>query len=215
MFGYQYRQTRNYENLQRVMFAGVGPLGIPPLEPTPAPEGKPEWISFNFMRGDTEPEKHGLHFFIDDYQFIRLWDNPEAYTEKLRRYQAVCTPDFSLYTDFPLAVQQFNHFRKHWLGAYWQMHGLQVIPTICWSDTASFDWCFDGEPKNSCVAVSSVGTQNKEATRKGFLAGYRAMMERLTPTHIIFYGDVPDECEADKPIMTIVPPFTSKWLGTV
>ena len=215
MFGYQYRQTRNYENLQRVMFAGVGPLGIPPLEPTPAPAGDPEWISFNFMRGDAEPEKHGLHFFIDDYQFIRLWDNPEAYTEKLKQYQAVCTPDFSLYTDFPLAVQQFNHFRKHWLGAYWQMHGIQVIPTICWSDTASFEWCFDGEPANSCVAVSSVGTQNKEATRKGFLAGYRAMMERLTPTRIIFYGDVPPECEQDRPIMTVVPPFTSKWLGTV
>lgn len=215
MFGYQYRQTRNYENLQRVMFAGVGPLGIPPLEPTPAPEGKPEWISFNFMRGDAEPEKHGLHFFIDDYQFIRLWDNPDAYLDKLKQYQAVCTPDFSLYTDFPLAVQQFNHFRKHWLGAYWQMHGIQVIPTICWSDMASFDWCFDGEPTNSCVAVSSVGTQNREATRKGFLAGYRAMMERLTPTHIIFYGDVPPECEQDRPIMTVVPPFTSKWLGTV
>lgn len=165
MFGYQYRQTRNYENLQRVMFAGGGPLGIPPLEPTPAPEGKPEWISFNFMRGDAEPEKHGLHFFIDDYQFIRLWDNPDAYLDKLKQYQAVCTPDFSLYTDFPLAVQQFNHFRKHWLGAYWQMHGIQVIPTICWSDTASFDWCFDGEPTNSCVAVSSVAAHRTARQR--------------------------------------------------
>lgn len=215
MFGYQYRQTRNYENLQKAMFAGVGPLGIPALEPASIPEGNPEWISFNFMRGDQEPEKHGLHFFIDDYQFIRLWDNPEAYTEKLKRYRAVCTPDFSLYADFPLAVQQFNHFRKHWLGAYWQMHGITVIPTICWSDEASLSWCFDGEPKNSCVAIGSVGTQNSKATRAGFLLGYRAMMERLTPTHIVFYGDVPKEIEADREIMTVVPPFTSKWLGTV
>ena len=215
MFGYQYRQTRNYENLQRAMFVGTGPLGIPELEPVEYPAGRPEWISFNFMRGDAEPEKHGLHFFIDDYQFIRLWDNPEAYTDKLKRYQAVCTPDFSLYTDFPLAVQQFNHFRKHWLGAYWQMQGVRVIPTICWSDTASFAWCFDGEPTNSCVAIGSVGTQNSKDKREAFLAGYREMMRRLTPAHIILYGDVPPECERDREIMTVVPPFTSKWLGTV
>lgn len=37
MNGFQYRQTRNYENLQRAMFVGVGPLGIPELEPMEAP----------------------------------------------------------------------------------------------------------------------------------------------------------------------------------
>lgn len=215
MLGFQYRSVRNYENLQRAMFEGVGPLGIPELQRGQPPKSDTEWISFNFMRGDKEPHKHAVHFFIDDYQFTRIWDNPDAYTDKLRQYRAVCTPDFSLYTDFPLVVQQFNHYRKHWLGAYWQMHGVNVIPTICWSDEDSFAWCFDGEPKNSCVAVSSVGTQARDDTRQGFLAGYREMMRRLTPTHIVFYGSVPDECESDREIMTVVPAFQNKWLGAI
>lgn len=47
------------------------------------------------------------------------------------------------------------------------------------------------------MAVSSVGTQNSEYSKELFLTGYREMMKRLTPTHIIFYGKVPKECEGN------------------
>ena len=132
------------------------------------------WIGFNYAKGCKNPADTGLHFFVDDYQFTRLWTNPDAYLDLLRRFKAVCTPDFSTYTDFPAAVQILGmpasfktpkiwaHYRKHWLGAYWQMHGIPVIPTISWSDERSFEWCFDGEPVGGAVAVSSVGTQNSE-----------------------------------------------------
>lgn len=50
----------------------------------------------------------------------------------------------------------YNHYRKHWLGAYWQDNGITVIPTISWSDKESFGWCFDGELVGGTVAVSSV-----------------------------------------------------------
>mgnify|MGYP000668335336 CR=1 FL=1 len=108
--------------------------------------GVENWISFNFAKGCEEPERHGVHFFIDDYQFNRVWTSPDVYVEMLGRFQAVCTPDFSTYTDFPKAIQIYNHYRKHWLGAYWQAHGMTVIPTISWSDHDSYEWCFDGEP---------------------------------------------------------------------
>ena len=72
-----------------------------------------------------------------------------------------------------------------------------MVPTIGWSDEASYTWCFDGEPTDSVVAVSSVGTQNSEYSKELFLTGYREMMKRLTPTHIIFYGKVPKECEGN------------------
>ena len=62
-----------------------------------------------------------------------------------RRFRFVCTPDFSMYTDFPLALQINSHYRKHWLGAYWQSKGITVIPTIFWSDERSFEWCFDAD----------------------------------------------------------------------
>jgi hypothetical protein len=72
--------------------------------------------------------------------------------------------------------------------------GVTVYPTICWSDEKSFDWCFDGEPVGGCVAVSSVGTQLRKGAKEAFMLGYDAMLERLKPETIIFYGRPPEGC---------------------
>lgn len=63
-----------------------------------------------------------------------------------------------------------------------------------WSDEQSFEWCFDGEPMGSTVAVSSVGTQASAENKQRFLAGYLEMMKRLCPDTVIFYGSIPKEC---------------------
>ena len=205
-----YRQSRNYENLNKRIFEGVGEFNIPALQS--ALFQVDNWISFNYAKGCEEPDQHGIHFFIDDYQFIRLWKDPDRYIPMLTKFQAVCTPDFSTYTDFPKAIQIYNHYRKHWLGAYWQENGINVIPTISWSDEDSFEWCFDGEPAGGMVAVSSVGTQgNRRATRL-FELGYAEMKKRLAPAKIIMYGSVP-ECAKDDNIVS-VKAFQSKWRET-
>ena len=190
-----YRQGRNYENLNRVIFDGTGNYNIPRLRPIDVVANS--FIGFNYAKSCKAPESKGVHFFIDDYQFVRLWTNPDAYLDLLRRFKCVCTPDFSTYTDFPKAIQIYNHYRKHWLGAFWQMYGINVIPTISWSDKASFDWCFDGEPVGGVVAVSSVGTQMNADARALFMAGYNEMLDRLTPSAILFYGAVPDGCRGN------------------
>ncbi len=201
-----YRQQRHYENLNKAIFTGAGEYGIPVI--AGADYNVDNWISFNYALTCDEPEQHGIHFFIDDYQFIRVWKQPDTYLGMLRKFQAVLTPDFSTYTDFPKAIQVYNHYRKHWLGAYWQLNGIRVIPTISWSDRSSYDWCFTGEPEGATVAVSSVGTQNNIETQRLFLDGYNEMLARLQPSKIIMYGNVPDECHGN-----IVPvrAFQSKW----
>ena len=201
-----YRQIRDYENLNRAIFEGVGEYDIPAIEPD-SPEVD-NWIGFNFAKTCDEPEIHGIHFFIDDYQFVRVWKDPDRYTNMLGKFQAVCTPDFSTYTDFPRAVQIYNHYRKHWLGAYWPEAGIRVIPTISWSDRDSYEWCFTGEPEGYTVAVSSVGTQGSRETRQLFMDGYREMMARLQPSRIVMYGDIPDECQGN---IISVKAFQSKW----
>ena len=191
----QYRQDRNCENLNRAIFDGAGPYGIPVLQPAECDTRN--WISFNYAKTCNASEGHGIHFFIDDYQFQRLWTQPDTYIPMLSKFDALMTPDFSTYTDYPKAIQIYNHYRKHWLGAYWQKHGFTVIPTISWSDESSIDWCFDGEPVGSTVAVSAVGTQMDDKSRGLFRYGYQAMLEVLKPHSIIFYGAVPEECKAD------------------
>ena len=137
----------------------------------------------------------GVHFFLDDYQFFRCWRDPERYTKLLSGFGCVLAPDFSTYVDMPMAAQIYSHYRKHWLGAYWQMHGIRVIPTISWSTPESYEWCFTGEPVGGVVAVSSVGClRDKEATRR-FLQGYDEMARRLDPSWVVFYGLVPRECD--------------------
>ena len=183
-------QARAHDNQEKARFEGVGKYDIPALRPVIL-EGHPEMIGFNFASKYKHPEKVGVHFFLQDYMFIRTWTSPDIYTPMLQRFRFVCSPDFSLYTDHPLAVQIMNHFRKHWLGAYWQAYGMTVIPTICWSDKRSYDFCFDGEPVGGTVAVSSIGTQSERESRRLFADGFEEMLVRLNPKVILFHGEIP------------------------
>lgn len=128
-----------YENLNRRMFDGVGEYGIPQIYPETF-EWECEFIGFNYARGKcSNPEGKAVHFFLDDYQFDALWRNPDRYADKLSKFRYILTPDFSTYTDFPKAIQIYNHYRKHWIGAYLQEYGCKVIPTISWSTPDSYD----------------------------------------------------------------------------
>lgn len=66
-----YRTERNYENLNKGIFPGAGRFDIPILRPELTTAEN--WISFNYAKGCEEPSEHGVHFFVDDYQFNRIW----------------------------------------------------------------------------------------------------------------------------------------------
>ena len=185
--------THNGHNLTLGPFETVGQYSTPVLRPVYIKE-RIDWIRFNHAATKKRRERYGIHFFTDDYLFERVWHDPARYAQFLQQFPAVMTPDFSLFTDYPLPVQIYNHWRKHVLGAYWQSLGIIVVPSICWSDRGSYAWCFDGEPVGGTVAVSSVGTQKNPVARELFLAGYNEMLFRLKPTRIIFFGQVPKEC---------------------
>lgn len=184
---------KRYENAEKQIFDGIGKYDIPMIEPIVVTE-ECEFIGFNYASGCKDRHDKGVHFFIDDYQFERLWRNIDGYVNMLAQFKYVCSPDFSIYTDFPKALQIYNHYRKHWVAAYLQGFGCNVVPTIAWSDKESFEWCFDGEPVGGTVAVSSVGTQRNAECKQRFLEGYEAMCKRLRPANIIFFGNVPPEC---------------------
>lgn len=186
----------NFENLDKFVFPGVGKYNIPQIEPVHSPPNG-EFIPANYAKTAKDPGGKIIHCFVDDYQFVRLWNQPDRYIPMIRKFAGICAPDFSMYTDMPLAMQIYNHYRKHWLAAYWQLHGIKVYPTIGWSTPDSYDWCFDGEPEGGIVAVSSVGTQANKRSKQLFMEGYGEMLRRLRPSKIIFYGAVPEGCSGD------------------
>jgi hypothetical protein len=94
-------------NASRLFDTG-NPLGIPQLRHTPI-SAVPDWLAayrtrirsprFDFSRA-------AVHFFLDDYCFETVWARPERALEHLRKYRILLTPDFSLYADWPLVMQQ-------------------------------------------------------------------------------------------------------------
>lgn len=203
------KKVENILNIGKANFPGVGKYDIPQLEAIHENEiGEiKEWIGFNYVLSDTEPEGKAVHFFIDDYQFQRIWNTPEKYMEKLARYEAVLTPDFSPYSDMPLATQIFNHYRKHWVGKLMQEYGVKVIPTIRASrDERSLDFYLDGEPKGGVVCISSMWTSDDDA-REYFKLEYETMRKTLKPEKIYVYGN---EVEGLKGNIEYIPTFTQK-----
>lgn len=129
-----------------------------------------------------------VHFFLDDYQFERIWQRPDFYIEKLLEFDSALTPDFSLYLDMPIAMQVWNIYRSRLIGQIMQDYGLTVIPTVSWAGEESFDFCFDGLPKNSTLAISTIGVKQNKEQFEIWKNGVTEMIKRLTPKRIVVYG---------------------------
>ena len=144
-------------------------------------------IGFNYAK--TSKEKNvGIHFYVDDYQFERVWNAPEKYIDVLAEYDCILSPDFSLYMDMPMPMKIWNVYRSRQIGAYYQSKGIKVIPTISWAEPETFEFCFQGIPKGSVVSVSTIGVkQNKEALQI-WEDGMREMINTIEPSAIIVYG---------------------------
>lgn len=181
-----YKQSLNIQNFQLGHFEGRGIYDFPAIAGTTAIKIPDGFIGFGERIKDYAT--HGCHFFLDDYRIQRVWNNPLKYVEMLRRYAFVLSPDFSLYVDYPVALSIYNNYRKNWCARFWQENGIQVIPTIRWMYEDSYDWCFDGAPVHSVVAVSSCGICNDVKMIDMFLKGYNRMIEVLEPTQILWFG---------------------------
>lgn len=187
-YGAERLKTDRAYNLDIVSRADCGRDGFPKL---PKTDAKPvELQGFNYAKSTPNEQKRGkgCHFFIDDYQFERLWSQPSAYLEALRGYDCVLTPDFSLYMDMPDAMQQWNRYRSAALGRYWAENGLTVVPTLSWAQRSSYRFCFKGIPKHSTVATSTVGVARDRDAQKVWHDGMREAMRRLEPSRVLLHG---------------------------
>ena len=144
-------------------------------------------INFNEVLTSSDA-KAGVHFFIDDYRFERIWNQPDRYIEILKRFDCAFTPDFSLYRDMPLAMKIWNIYRSLLIGQMCQKAGIIVIPTMSWAGPETFDFCFDGIERGGTVAVSSVGVMRDPEALEIFKDGMYKMLEACEPRTVIFYG---------------------------
>lgn len=171
------------------IFPSNNEYGIPDLEPSEITSIPDALVPYNIrVRSQLGYKGLGIHFFLDDYRFEQAWIKPEVGLERVKAAEVALTPDFSLYSDMPKAIQIYNTYRNRWLGKFWQERGIKVIPTLSWSDRESFKFCFLGIPEKTVVAVSTVSI-NKGIT-KNFLDGFACAVGRLNPSKVLCYGKV-------------------------
>ena len=147
-------------------------------------------IGFNYVKSwKGSREGLGVHFFLDDYQFERIWRNPYENIERLRGFSCVLVPDFSTYCDMPMAMQIWNIYRMRLIGQMMQDAGLNVIPIIRTLGDDTIDWCLEGIEPGGVYANSTVGIVRTDNDFKEMCYREMSAVKRiLKPECIVFYG---------------------------
>lgn len=162
-----------------------GEFQMPMLEPcNHIPD---RWIGFNYAMNTTDYDA-GIHFYLDDYQFERVWASPERYINILANFDCVMTPSYSVYMDMAEPLKIWNVFRSRLLGQMMQDAGLKVIPIVYWADERSYKYCFDGLPEKSTLSVYTVGIKDAEVWEL-WKAGMDELIRRKSPKQLLLYGN--------------------------
>ena len=133
-----------------------------------------------------------IHFYEDDYQFERLWRDPEKYLELFKKYKGVILPDFSVYRDMPFAMQLWNIYRSRAIGTWLQKNNVKIIPNIRYGDRRTWRICCEGISKGGTIAIGSHGTIKNVIDRQYFSEGLNYVVKILSPQNIVVYGTTPD-----------------------
>lgn len=130
----------------------------------------------------------GVHCYLYDYKIEPTWHSPSLVIPCLRQYSCVLAPDFSLFVDMPRAINVWNVYRNRWVSSFWQRENIKLIPSASWGNADSFDYCFDGLPENSTIAIghSAIGKDRDE--NRLYRLGVETLIERKHPTRLVVYG---------------------------
>ena len=164
----------------------VGKYRLPQLEGTQdIPENV---ISFNERKKLTVNSNCWIDFFIDDVLFECFWNSPDRYLNILKKAKGIITTDYSMLPELLPGNNIWNCTRNRIMAYYLQQKGFNIIPVASWCNEDDFEWCFDGLPRNSSIAISSNGSMSTLYGKRMLLKGIEAMNQRLNPTHIIVCG---------------------------
>ena len=147
-------------------------------------------IPFNYVKSIIDKNKESefnkyVHFFLDDYQFERIWHDPHKYIDLISNFAGAIMPDFSTYDNMPKAMKIWNMYRAKLISQIMQDYGMNVIPLIRGSE----DFYLDGFEQGGIVALSTVGIFGSVEMRAKWSDGLDAAFDKLRPEGILLYGE--------------------------
>ena len=168
-----------------------GPYQIPILKPTTLPNCPEAMASFCRQPPLIRRQRTLLHGFVDDPKLLPLLKAPKKFLEQFATYFAVTTPDFSICTEMPLQDRIRSTWSSRAIGAYFQQHGLQVVPNIRWAHLSDLEYILDGLSTGGTIVLSTQGLLREQSLRKTFKAGAEIVLHQLEPEQVIIYGQLP------------------------
>ncbi|SEQ44018.1 protein of unknown function [Lachnospiraceae bacterium RM5] len=139
-----------------------------------------------------------INWYIDDYKFDNsrgIWHDYRSVLNIIKHFAGAITPDFSTYQDFPYPIKIQATYRMRTYGYWLGKQGVNVINNVRWGTSETYDYCFEGIPKNSIVSIGTVGGgPRKLIDRKRFEDGLYKMVEVLKPHTILVYGSAKGKC---------------------
>ncbi len=154
----------------------------------------------------------GIHFFEDDYKFSQpIWNRLDQTTYAFRNRPYLFTPDYSLYVGPLISLNITSIFKSRFAGAFWNLCGYKVIPTASWGDADSFEYCFDGLPMRSIIAVCGTGICGHNGSIELWHTGLKELETRLNPILIIIYGETREVPGINTPVKFIKPYSKAKF----
>lgn len=138
-------------------------------------------------------------FYELDCLFIRFWNNPHKYLDKIKKFNGVISCDFSMYVNMPLVMQKYHVYMGRALANWLIDNGVKVIPNVRLGDERTYSFAFDGLYKGDVIAIGTIGTIKNLEEKKIVVNAIKKTIEILEPRDIIIYGSLPSEIKNNYP----------------
>jgi hypothetical protein len=142
---------------------------------------------------NTKDFNQAVHFYEPDYKIEPFGNNPRRYLQRLKKFKAVITPDFSVYRDMPLVVQRHQTYLNRAFGFWLQKNGVPIIPNVRYGDERTYSFCFEGIPQNSVISIGTHGSIKRKEDIAYHIKGIVETIKQLKPNAILIYGAIVNE----------------------
>lgn len=167
-----------------------GPLGMPLVRRTQSVPKR--LVAFDeALRSDRFDA--WVHFYENDDKFVRLARHPWKYLDKLKRFEGVIMPDFTVFwgPDLHLQIQSMSLNRT--LASWLQRNGVDVIANPRWGMPDTFNWAFSAIEPGGVCAIGTDGCMRNPRERHVFSQGVPELIKRLEPAGVVVYGSLHDD----------------------
>ena len=190
----------------------VGKYHFPQVRPSlSVPDSMP--LPFNYITSAKDIANKWFHFFIRDNDFERVWRNFWKYEKYIKAAKGLISTDFSLYRDEDEDLLIRNCYRNRVMACAMQKINDNIIPTAGFAGENTWDWCFDGLPHHSSVAITTNGTLSDPEARRLFVGGVDALVKTVHPRNLVICGNFPKWLYNKYPLINIVPilSYSQMW----